>query len=316
GPQAPEGETEPAAAAEQDDEPPPERGEDRVVTGGSAKVRKGEVVHDFAVFGGSAEVLGTVTGDLAVLGGSVTIRKGARVYGDAAALGGSMTIEDHARVDGDVDVLGGKLNLGEHARVGGDVTNGGEGFELGPGKHNHPEVGFSLGRLASDAGSAITRIALLFVFGAVLFGLATRRMERMQTEVAARPMRTLSYGVVGLLVAILICVALCITIIGIPVAIVGLMVGIFATYAGICAVLSAVGAALVQHKSSNPYVHLGVGCLVFLIVGAIPFAGGLATVAVILAGIGVLVTTRAAGFIKPRKGAEGSGPYRRAAETG
>lgn len=304
------------AEDEDEDEKSHERGEDRVVTGGSTKVGKNEVVHDLAVFGGSADVEGRVTGDVAVLGGSMTLRKDARVEGDAAALGGTLTMEDGSRIDGDVEVLGGRLVRGKNTHIGGDVTSSGDGhnfrlFDGGDAKRDR----WSFASLVQDAGSALTNMALLFVFGAVLFGLATGRMERMQTEVAARPMRNFAYGVVGLLVAIVTTIALCITVIGIPVAIVGVLVAVFATYAGICAVLSAVGAALVQHKSSNPYAHLAVGCAVYLIAGSIPYLGGLVTLALVLVGIGVLVTTRGAGFIKPRKRPEGSGPYRRAAES-
>jgi hypothetical protein len=62
-------------------------------------------------------------------------------------------------------------------------------------------------------------------------------------------------------------------VIGIPFAVVGILTGVFAAYAGICGVPAALGAALVRHKSVNPYVHLAVGCLVYLVLGAIPWVG-------------------------------------------
>jgi hypothetical protein len=251
------------------------------------------------------------------MGGKATIRNGAHVHGDASVLGGELTIEDGARVDGDVGVLGGELQRGPHARIGGKVSskggsvriNLGDGGDGGGEKH-----GWTFRGMLDDAGSATTRMAVLFVFGAVLLGLATRRMESLETEVAARPMRSFGLGIVGLLAAIVTFIALCITVIGIPIALVGVLLAVFAGFAGVCAVLSAVGAALVRHRSTNPYVHLAVGCALFLVTGAIPFVGTIVTLVVTFVGLGVMVATRAAGFVPERKrGDRGNGPYRTAA---
>jgi hypothetical protein len=275
------------------------RGEDRVVTGGKARIEAGETVKDLVIMGGSAEVLGTVTGDLAIMGGSAVVRSGGRVEGDATVVGGKLEIEDGAEVDGDVGILGGKLERGANAKVGGDVQQG------------KAMLSFSPSGAIGDIGGAITRTALLFVFGAVLLALATRRMESLQGEVAGRPMRSFALGIVGFFVAVIAVVALSITIIGIPIALVAVLVGVFATYAGICAVLATAGAALVQHKTNNPYIQLAAGCAVFMAVSAIPFVGGLVTLAVVAVGIGAVVATRGAGYFSAR-GQRGAGPYRTA----
>ncbi|PKN31343.1 MAG: hypothetical protein CVU63_24425, partial [Deltaproteobacteria bacterium HGW-Deltaproteobacteria-20] len=95
---------------------------DRVVSGGRVRVEKGEVVRDVVVFGGSADILGTATGDVTVVGGSARVHKDAHVMGDATAVGGSLDVEDGARVDGDVGVVGGVLRRGEQAQIGGAST--------------------------------------------------------------------------------------------------------------------------------------------------------------------------------------------------
>jgi hypothetical protein len=162
----------------------------------------------------------------------------------------------------------------------------------------------------SDVGGAITRSALLFVFGAVLLALATRRMESMQGEVATRPMRSFALGVVGSIIALISFIALCVTIVGIPIALLALAALVFGAYSGICAVLTTTGGALVHHKSKSPYVHLAVGCALFLVLGNLPWIGGFVTAAVILVGVGALFATRGAGFFG-RNGRNG-GPYRTA----
>ena len=79
-----------------------------------------------------------------------------------------------------------------------------------------------------------------------------------------------------------------------------------------CAVLSVVGEALLRHKTENPYVHLAVGCAIFVVLAAIPVVGGFVIVATVLAGMGILVATCGAGFLRRKNGGT---PYRTAAEV-
>ena len=174
---------------------------------------------------------------------------------------------------------------------------------------DHGRRGGLMGFL-SDVGGAITRTALLFVFGTVLLALGTQRMEAMQGEVAARPMRTFALGVVGTLVGGVALIALCVTVVGIPIALLGALLAVLGIYAGICAALTTVGAAIFHHKSKSPYVHLAIGCVLFLIATSLPWIGGFVTAGVVLFGFGALVATRGAGFF-PRK-TKNDGPYRTA----
>jgi hypothetical protein len=281
--------------------PPTEmrRGEDLFVTGGSSRIEKDQVVHDLMVMGGSAEVYGRVTGDVAVMGGSAVLKPGSHVEGDLAAIGGSIEVEEGATVEGDVGSVGGRVR-----RDGKD--SGSDRIRIGKGEL----AATTIGSVLRDVGGAITRSALLFVFGAVLLALATRRMDSMQIEVAARPMRSFALGVVGSIVALIAFVVLCVTLIGIPIALLGLVLAIIGGYAGICAALTTVGAAIIGGRSKSPYVHLAVGCALFLVLGAIPFVGGLVTAAVVLVGFGALVATRGAGFLAKKE--PNGGPYRNA----
>jgi hypothetical protein len=268
--------------------------DDRVVTGGSTRVEANETVHDLVVMGGSAEVLGTVTGDVVVMGGSAEIHKGAEVRGDATVLGGSLDIADGAKFHGSVATLGGSVHRGGNTRLNLASSDGSRGV-----------IG-----LISDIGGAITRTALLFVFGAVLLALGTQRMEAMQGEVAARPMRTFALGIVGSIAFGLAFVAVAVTVVGIPIALIALLFGVVGTYAGICAALATAGGALAHHKTKNPYMHLALGCLLFLILSSIPWIGGFVTAGVVFVGIGALIATRGAGLLVRR--ARNDGPYRTA----
>ena len=263
-------------------------------------MEKNEVVHDVVVFGGSADVLGTATGDVTVIGGSAKIHAGAHVMGDATAVGGSLDVEDGATVDGDVGVVGGVLRRGEDARIGGEERTDTPAAAKGEAKEG-AGLGAWIAGVIADIGSALAAAALLFVYGAILLALATQRMDALQTELAARPMRSFALGVVGLIVAILLVLAFTITVIGIPVAVIGALLAVVAGYAGICAVLTVAGGALLRHKTRNPYVHLALGCFLFMIAKAVPVVGDLVLITVVLLGIGTLVATRGAGLFPKRE---------------
>lgn len=288
-------------------------------------IEKGESVGDVTVLGGSVDVLGDVDGDLAVFGGSAHVHEGGEVHGDAVTLGGSLEVDDGATIDGDVTRIGGSFHSGTGAHLGGDARDEHGGLSISvsdddddddvkdviASKIHKPHS--KLVNLAEVVGTKLTQSSLMFVFGAVLLALATKRMDALKVEIATRPMRNLALGVVGSLVGLLGTVVLCVTIIGIPLAIVGVLAAVVAVYSSITAVLATAGQALLAHKTSNPYVHLGAGCLLLFILGSIPVLGGLVVAAVILTAIGALVATRAAGFVPPRNRQTPTDPYRSAA---
>jgi hypothetical protein len=267
---------------------------DRTVFGGSLRVEPGEVVDDISVFGGSVDILGKTTGDITVFGGSVHVYPGAHVEGDLAVIGGEVTVDDDASIDGDVAALGGELHRGSRAKIGGEVKMLGDDSD--DVDHSSSKA-WGPRRIVRTIGVQLTKTAFLFLLGAIVIALATRRMQLLQSEIALRPMRSMALGIASLVVALVLGVLLCVTIVGIPVALAGLLIGILAAYAGICAALSAMGSAIVSHRSENPYVHLAVGCGVFLIAGFIPYFGSFITGLILFAGLGAFAATRAAGFI-------------------
>ncbi len=285
------------------------RGEDRTVFGSALTLGKGEVAHDVAVFGGSLDVYGTVTGELAVLGGAAHVHDGGKVLGSATVLGGELRVDDGAEVAHDVSVVAGHLDRAPHATV--HVVDADESDDDVARRLEHDERDVPMAARArrallhwgDDAMTSLSRSTLLFAFGAVFIALATDRSRKLRVEVAARPMRTLALGVVGSLVACAVAVALCITLVGIPVAMLGAVLFLVAACAGVAAVLTTAGEALLRHRTTNVYVHLAVGCGLYFGVSLIPVVGSWAVLAVILAGIGSMVATRGAGLVARR------GPY-------
>jgi hypothetical protein len=158
-----------------------------------------------------------------------------------------------------------------------------------------------MNELVQSVTEAVTNMVVLFTFGAVFLALLGPRMEKLELEVAARPARTFAVGVVGFVAVLALVVLLCFTLIGIPLAILGFLASVLAASAGIVAALVVLGNALAGHRTTNRYLHLALGCAIYLVLGNIPWLGELVDFVVICFGIGSLVASRAAGFwVKPQ----------------
>jgi hypothetical protein len=309
-PPPPPGASAGADAGEQDDDdsdlkPLPSHGHkkghraDRTVFAGNLRVEKDETAKDVTVLGGNADIYGNVSGDMTILGGNAHLYSGAHVSGDIEMMGGALQLDDGSIVDGDVNVVGGAVDRAPGAQVSGNVATGGHGHD----DDDEPKTANSkVAHAARTFGGHVTRTAMLFVFGAVLLALLTRRMGYLEVEAAQRPMRSFALGIVGSICLVLVAGLLCVTLIGIPVAVVGVLLAIFGAYAGVCAVLTAVGGAILRRWTSNVYLHLAAGCALFLVIGFIPVVGPLVTAILVLTGVGVVVATRAAGYVPPRGG--------------
>ncbi len=158
----------------------------------------------------------------------------------------------------------------------------------------------ALGRTVDGVEHAFTAGLLLFVFGSVLLALAETRMDKLELEVAARPARSFALGLVGLVGLVAVAVALSVTVIGLPFAACGALVAVFAAYAGIVAVLRTIGALLLRHRTDNRYLHLALGCALFVPASAIPWLGDWIAFGVGMLGLGAVFGSRLAGFWHPR----------------
>ena len=308
---------------------PHKRGSDKTVMGGDVTVAPGETVRDLTVYGGNVDIEGQVTGDLSVFGGTAHVHEGSGVHGDATVFGGQLELDKGAHVDGDVSCVGGEVQRAPGSVVGGSVSvKGGhdtgntspDDDDAGPAAPSSEHVQHSkhfgfLHHATESFVDSVRLAAVLFVIGTVLLALAGRRMDQLRGEIAVRPMRSIATGLLGAFASAVVLIALCITVVGIPVAMVVGLVGGFAILGAMCAVLSVVGEALLRHKTENPYMHLAVGCALFTALAAIPWVGGLVVVAVFLAAVGVLVATRGAGFFVKKNGNGGGRTAYRSAEV-
>ncbi len=292
----------PARAGETDTD---DDAEDMKVMGGHGELEKGHTVRNLTVMGGTCDVYGRVDGDVSVMGGRVTLHEGAVVEHDVTTMGGHVEVLRGANVRGRYATFGGSIHREESSIMSGHVESG-----KSKSGHDHPSRTF-----VQRVGDAVSNTAILFVLGVVFLAIAPKRMETLRIEVARAPMRQVGLGIVGFIGFLIAFVVLCVTVIGVPVALIGLFLGIVGLYGGMVAGLTVVGAALVRHKSENPYVHLAVGCFLFFVVYPLPFVGPPLVMALVFMSVGALVSTRFAGFLPAKKGVKSvdvssEGPYR------
>ncbi len=287
---------------------------DRSRMGSDLRIEKNERVDDVRVYGGDVDVWGVVKGDLEVKGGDVLLHEGAHVVGDVSVLGGDIKMASNSRVDGDIDSNGGTIERAASAIVGGSMHDSGGAQQRVMASHPEKHTkGWALGSLISKVRGAVTGSILLFFFGAIFWALAKPRMEMLEVEIAKRPMKSLAIGTISMVSALAFAIALTVTILGIPFAVMGIVVTLTVAYVGACVVLSTIGQALLRHRTENRYLHLALGCFLFLLFTAIPYVGNFVWFAVMLTGLGSVVLTRGAGLVPMGHHHPDVGPYRTAA---
>jgi len=175
---------------------------DRVRFGESLTIGATERVEgDVAVFGGSADVDGEITEDLAVFGGSLRLGPQAVVRGDVSVMGGSLDRAPGAQILGSINEMGRGRGM----------------FRRGRGVSN------MFGPFWSSRGSLTTtvlRLGLLGLLGMIVVAFGRNPIERIAARTAATPLRSGLAGVLAqilfLPVVILTVVVLAVSIVGIP----------------------------------------------------------------------------------------------------
>jgi hypothetical protein len=155
----------------------------QVVALGRDLVLEGRAASGVAVIRGSARILGSVEGDVVVLGGDADL-------------------DSEARVGGDVFVLGGAI----HARAGAEVRGRTVAYPTAPGTLLVLAEGPALGLSPWSRVVVGTKLALLaawLITAMALVGFAWPALASTADAVAATPLRSFTTGLVAVLAAIL-----------------------------------------------------------------------------------------------------------------
>lgn len=269
----------------------PAHADDRVGFGQSVLVQSGEVVDDATSFGGNVSVDGEVRGDVASFGGAVVLGPHAHVHGDVATMGGALSRDPGARVDGSVAVFGGSEAVSPGFR---GWHHGAEGTRFDAGSHHHSRHGEGwFVRGARHMFESLVAHGLLFLLALVLSGLFPERMTALHKAIIREPVRSGALGVGSYVAAVVLIIALTITVLGIPAAVVLAFGMPIATYVGLAACATVIGAAIPSEKlSDRPILRLASGVGVLFVASLVPFVGPILVAIVACIGVGALVRTR------------------------
>lgn len=293
----------PSPASAQDPTPPAPVtiNGDKVVLGSSYTLRTNETLAgNLAVLGGTAVVQegAVVAGDVIILGGSISLD--GEVTGNVVAIGGVLSLGDSAHVIGAVNNLGGTVNKSDSARIDGGInTQLPQNIEINPTIPADPAdpLGSLQDGLVSVLWAGLQALALSAL--AVVFALLLPEpIRRVAQTLTLEPVISGGAGLLTVVAAPALLVALVITVILIPVA----LLGVFAlALAGIFAWI-ALGYELGERMAQwfkmqwAAPISAGVGTLVLTLVvrliGIIPCVGWMVGFLLLIWALGAVILSR------------------------
>ena len=274
--------------------------------GQEVRVLAGQRVETVASFGGPVYVDGIVDHDIASFGGDIVLGPNARIGGDVVAMGGHIQGDPHAVVMGDVVGGGGQVNPWGFTRQAQVVFLPSQQTQLAQPIAPMPVQPIASNAPASHASQpswieegmshmveSLVAHGLLFLLALVLSGLFPQRMSALHVAIIREPFKSGALGIGSYLGAVVIAIALMITVLGIPLALVlGLAIPL-ATYVGLAACATVIGAALpLGALDGKPVMRLLAGVGVLWAASLVPVIGGVLVALVACIGVGALVRTR------------------------
>ncbi|MFT5359269.1 MAG: cytoskeletal protein CcmA (bactofilin family), partial [Polyangiales bacterium] len=248
--------------------------DDRVSMGGDLHVAQGETVSDLFTMGGDAVVDGVVLGDCVTMGGDVEIR--GVVHGEVVSMGGDIHIFPGARVLGEVGTMGGEITNESGVFIQNDFDEVDD--------EEHP---------ARDFFRRASRHGVIFLLGLILLGAFQSRHALLCQAVIRSPLRAAMSGAGGFFAALVMTIALAVTIIGIPISILVVLLTTVSVYFGFAIVASVLGALLPVPKwRGHPLKQLAAGVAILFALSSLPVVSVFADIVAACIGFGAVVLTR------------------------
>lgn len=254
--------------------PPAGDVDDRYSMGDDLHLGEGETVRDLVTLGGDAVVDGVVLGDCISMGGDVEVR--GVVHGDLMSMGGDIHIFAGARV------------LGEVGSMGGEITNDSETIihhESVEAEEEEPP--------ARNFFRRASRHGVIFLLGLILLGAFQPRHALLCQAVIRSPLRAAMSGAGGFFAALVMTIALAVTLIGIPLSILVVLLTTVSVYFGFAVVASVLGALLPVPKwRGHPLKQLAAGVAILFVLSSLPVVSVFADIFAACIGFGAVVLTR------------------------
>lgn len=250
----------------------------QVVAVGRDLLVAGDAQSDVAAIDGSAEITGSVAGDVIVMSGSAILRSTARVGGDVFVLGGELRAEPGAAISG---------RAVSYPTVSAAWLTLLEGPSLGLSARSPLVVGAKLALLAAWAAVLL-----------VLFAASGREMLATSEAIRRQPLRSFLVGltaVATMALTTLFLLALSAALVGLPLLVLVVVVALLFKLWGMTAVFHAFGAWLFGRFPRRRAAPLHAACAGLLALGILkffPWVGVVSWTAATLLGIGATVMTK------------------------
>ncbi|MFC2050396.1 hypothetical protein ACFLTN_04375 [Chloroflexota bacterium] len=245
--------------------------------GGTAKI-----ADDLVLGVGTAYISGPVNGDVKGGGGEITITS--KVGGNVELEVNKLTITSTANIEGDlVYTSENEASIQSGARLGGSTT------------HNAPEKPAAPSPFAAIPGKVLGFLMIL-VIGIIVILLATGRISAMADSIRTKPWPSLGWGALALFVTPIAALVVIITIIGLPLGLIALVLYGIAIYLSQIPVGFLIGRLIIRRNGEIESRGLMIGALalglaILLVLGLIPYVGGLVMLLTIIFGLGSLVVS-------------------------
>lgn len=251
---------------------------DAVAYGGDLEIT-GSVEGNAVAFGGDLLVHGAVGGNVNAYGGNVVIAPGAKVLGRVTSVGGEVLHSGAAQIEGAVAAVGGsavKLPDAAPATV-----------------RNAPVQAPRVSR--SGVQELLLRFVVIFGLAFLVRAIAPRRIDAMERQVSAHPVRGALAGLLAASLLLPFSVLLSITGVGIPLAVALWFLFFAAVAVGAAAVVQAFGRLLpIVRSRRSQTVVLAAGALLLSLLALVPgsWAGWVVYSTIAFVGVGTAVLTR------------------------
>ncbi|WP_168060684.1 bactofilin family protein [Candidatus Manganitrophus noduliformans] len=280
---------------------------DLLAAGGEIDI-EGEVGQDARIAGGEITLSGDIGRNLTIAGGRIILADSSTVQGNVISAG-DLVISN--QIHGNVKAMAGNLQITSTAAVGGDIAYRSpqpariaEGAEIGGTvmqRTPHEMFDFSPGRMVGAVAGLIFLFKIISFVSTLLLGLLLIFLfpgfsRAVVSTLREKPMASLGWGLVWLIVTPVVLIALLATVVGIPLALILFPLYFISLYLARIVIILWAGTAILERmgKEGHPGWALFVGLFLYTLLTLIPGPGGLISLLVILFGLGAaLLTLRA-----------------------
>lgn len=284
-------------------------GGDVLVAGGDLDL-SGEAAGNVRAAGGDVRVATDVTRNATIAGGNVVIERPARIGGNAYLAGGAVRLEGrvdqllraaggdvvlNGSVGGDVHVESSSLRVGPDAVITGDLrhrTTSADDVDV----HADAQIGGEVIALEPTSGGAFFGLlrwlwlAGFLVAGAVVVAVLPVATRAASDRLGQRPGMSFALGLGWLLVVPLVVVAVGLTLVGLPLALVLAALYLISVYLARAVVAVWLGAVILRwsgpHERGRLVLAFLLGGVVLLVLGLLPWVGGLIRAVATVFGLG------------------------------